>query len=136
MEIYIEIMNMQKLSIIVALLCVLISPLGALAQNKPQPVTVGKTGLEDTAGEAGIRTDDLSSLAGSVVGYGLGILGTVFLILMIVGGIIWMTAAGNDQRITRAKGLLVAAFIGIAIVFFSYAITALVGGVIAQFEKP
>jgi len=127
---------MQKLSIIVALLCVLISPLGALAQNKPQPVTVGKTGLEDTAGEAGIRTDDLSSLAGSVVGYGLGILGTVFLILMIVGGIIWMTAAGNDQRITRAKGLLVAAFIGIAIVFFSYAITALVGGVIAQFEKP
>ena len=129
-------MNMQKLSIIVALLCVLISPLGALAQNKPQPVTVGKTGLEDTAGEAGIRTDDLSSLAGSVVGYGLGILGTVFLILMIVGGIIWMTAAGNDQRITRAKGLLVAAFIGIAIVFFSYAITALVGGVIAQFEKP
>ncbi len=129
-------MKVQKLSIIIALLCVLIAPLGALAQEKPKPVTVDNTGLDNTAGEAGIRTDDLSSLAGSVVGYGLGILGTVFLILMIVGGVMWMTAAGNDQRITRAKSLLIAAFIGIAIVFFSYAITALVGGVISQFEKP
>ena len=57
------------------------------------------------------------------ISYALGFVGVVFLILMIVGGLMWMTAAGNDERVNKAKSLITNAVIGMVIVFSAYAIT-------------
>jgi hypothetical protein len=46
---------------------------------------------------------------------------------MIYAGILWMTAQGNDQQVTKAKTLMINSVIGIIIVFAAYAITAFVG---------
>jgi len=54
----------------------------------------------------------------------LSFLGAIFLILMIYGGVLWMTAAGNDQQIGKARTLIVAAIIGLLIVLSAYAITS------------
>ena len=75
---------------------------------------------------------DVSSTIGEVVGAGLAFIVIVFLILMIYGGWIWMFAQGNEQEVEKAKGLIVAAIIGLLIVLGAYAITSYVGGAVGQ----
>jgi len=87
------------------------------------------TGLEKTANESGYLNtvfnseDSLESGIGNIIALVLSFLGVIFLILIIVGGISWMTAAGNDQQIEKAKSLITNAAIGVLIVFSAYAIT-------------
>jgi cytochrome bd-type quinol oxidase subunit 2 len=67
--------------------------------------------------------NDAESVAGKVINIFLSILGVVFLILMILGGYHWMTAAGDEQKVTKAKSTITAAIIGLIIVVAAYAIT-------------
>ncbi|MEK9152326.1 MAG: hypothetical protein AAB692_03080, partial [Patescibacteria group bacterium] len=54
--------------------------------------------------------------------YFLGLLGTVFVVLMIYAGYLYMTAQGNEEQVEKAKGLIKNAVIGLVIVFTSYMI--------------
>ena len=56
----------------------------------------------------------------------LSILGILFLVLVILGGFYWMTAGGDEQKMTKAKDILKKAIIGLIIIVSSYAITAFV----------
>ena len=56
----------------------------------------------------------------------LSFLGVLFLILMIYGGFLWMTARGNEEQVTKSKNLIIAAVIGLVIVLASYAISSFV----------
>ena len=53
----------------------------------------------------------------------LSLLGVVFLMLMVYGGYLWMTARGNEQDVEKAKGLITSAIIGLIIVIGAYAIS-------------
>lgn len=55
-----------------------------------------------------------------VISWVLGMLGLVAVIMIIYGGFMWMTAAGNEERITKAKKILRFAIIGLSIILFSY----------------
>lgn len=58
--------------------------------------------------------------------------GTLFTIMVIVGGIGYITSNGNEQRATKAKGILTAAIIGLLISVLAYVIVyffaAAIGG--------
>ncbi|MFH0951521.1 MAG: hypothetical protein V1765_03560 [bacterium] len=75
-------------------------------------------------GSGATASDSLAKGLGKMVGALLAFLGVIFLILMIYGGVLWMTAAGNDQQIGKARTLIVAAIIGLLIVLSAYAITS------------
>ena len=62
-------------------------------------------------------------IIGGIIKIGLNIVGLIFLILMIYGGFLWMTARGDEQKVTKSKELLEAAIIGLVIVFAAYGIT-------------
>ena len=53
----------------------------------------------------------------------LSLLGVIFMILMVYGGSIWMTAGGKEDRVSKAKDLIQAAVIGLIIVVSAYAIS-------------
>jgi hypothetical protein len=53
----------------------------------------------------------------------LGFLGVIFLVLVLYAGFLWMTAAGNEEKIKKAKDIMIAAVIGVAIILSAYAIT-------------
>ncbi len=72
-------------------------------------------------------TGFIQTKVGLIVGVVLSFVGVLFLGLMIYAGILWMTAQGNDQQVTKAKTLMINSVIGIIIVFAAYAITAFVG---------
>ena len=51
----------------------------------------------------------------------VGIAGTVFILMLLVGGIQYLTSMGNEEATTKAKKLLINAVIGIIIVAVAYA---------------
>lgn len=69
----------------------------------------------------------LNTRIGSVIGIVLSFVGVIFLLLMIYAGISWMTASGNQEKVTKAKDLIINAIIGLIIVLAAYAITSFIG---------
>ena len=69
----------------------------------------------------------LSTKTGNIIGVVLSFVGVIFLLLMIFAGLTWMTASGNQEKITKAKDLMINAIIGLVIVLAAYAITVFVG---------
>jgi len=69
----------------------------------------------------------IATKTGRIIGQVLSFLGVIFLILMIAGGISWMTAGGNQEKVGKAKKIIISAIIGLVIVFSAYAVTAFVG---------
>ncbi len=96
----------------------------AQTASGPQPINALES-LNITATEGRVKTDtdDLSVLTGRIIGSVLAILGTIFLILIIIGGFIWMTSAGNESRVGQAKSLIIASVIGLVIILISYYIS-------------
>jgi len=64
-----------------------------------------------------------AATAGRVINAGLSVVGIVFLVLMLYGGYLWMTARGKEERLEKAKNTLEAAIIGLIIVLAAYGIT-------------
>ncbi len=84
------------------------------------------SGLDSAAQTAGYETADSRSVEdyiSLVISIILSLLGVIFLALMMYGGIIWMTAAGNDEKVKKAKDLIIQALIGLVIVLSAYAIS-------------
>lgn len=98
-----------------------------------QPVIAG--GLDeafgskflDAAGGMGYNTgNDALNLQGYiavVIRMALSLLGVIFLVLLIYGGFIWMTAKGNEQQAEKAMGIIYMAVIGLIIVLAAYAVS-------------
>ena len=115
------------LSILIIL--AVIFPLLALAQAQQQPV--GQTdpyGLGQTAQQAGLvqsgqTPPTVSQIIGFVINAVLGLIGVIYLSIIIYSGFQWMTAGGNEDTITKAKNRLIQSTIGLVIVFSAFIIT-------------
>lgn len=91
------------------------------------------TGLETTAQTAGVDTSaSIEGIAGTAISQVLGLVGVIFLILMIVAGLMWMTAGGNDEKVAKARKIMTGAVVGLVIVFSSLVITRFVFTAIGQ----
>ena len=55
-----------------------------------------------------------------------GLLGIIFVVLLVYAGFLWMTAAGNEQQVEKSKKIMTAAVIGLGIILASYAIAKFV----------
>lgn len=109
------------------LLSSILTPRNALAEDK--------YGLDQSASKVEAFKDQvinpkenfINDKIGSVIGIVLSFIGVVFLILMIYAGISWMTAAGNQEKVTKAKNLIINAIIGLIIVLSAYTISSFIG---------
>lgn len=90
------------------------------------PVLAVDTGLDTTANQAGLHNPDITQIIGNIVRVILGLLGIFFIILMIYGGFMRMTAQGDSGKISKSTGIITSAAIGVLIILASYAITAFV----------
>lgn len=81
----------------------------------------------DEAQFAGLGTqDDLKETIRQIVNLLLGFLGIIAVIILLWGGFMWMTAAGDEGKVDKAKKLIVAAIIGIIIIIAAWSIVAFV----------
>ena len=93
------------------------------------PCLAKSYGLESSADQTNglVKEEDPSPIIGSLIGTILAFVGVLFFILVIYGGLLWMTARGNEQQIEKAKNLIGSAIVGLIIVLSAYAITAFIG---------
>jgi len=95
------------------------------------PISVGASGLTDLqtnlgsfGGQVGYDQSD-SDLTGKIaliINIVLGFLGLLAVIMILFAGFNWMTAGGNEETVTKAKGTIKNAVIGIAIVLSAFII--------------
>ncbi len=94
--------------------------------------------VQNIAGESGFKTDVdedtlITSFVATLINAVLSMLGLIFVILTIISGIRWMTAAGNQERVTKAKAAIKQSLIGLFIVVASWGFWALILRIINQF---
>jgi hypothetical protein len=66
---------------------------------------------------------NVPELVGVFISIVLGFLGIIFFFLVFYAGFLWMTARGSQDSITKAKGMLEAAVVGLVIIVSAYAIS-------------
>jgi len=133
--------NMKKiiLSIIVAVLMANISMVGAHANvldNLENLVYMGdsegpsfkdyKPGEDLTLSDKGLNKSltaesDAKSFVIKIVNFALGFLGLFAVLIVIYGGILYVTSAGEEEKATKGKDAIKYAVIGLLIVMGSYA---------------
>jgi len=76
----------------------------------------------------GVPSDksDIRLMAARIIRVVLELLGLLFLILIIVAGFRWMTAGGDEEKVTTARKLLTNSVIGLIIIFTAWSIAIFV----------
>ena len=69
-----------------------------------------------------LGTTDVRVLIGRIIQAALGVSGSVALLMFIWGGFMWLTSAGNADRIDKGKKILIWSTIGMAVIFSAYTI--------------
>jgi hypothetical protein len=97
----------------------------------PAEQSTGNYGLDNTIKTGSLNTALINNspqeIAGKIIGVVLSLLGVIFLLLVIYGGLRWMLAQGNESEVEKAKEILIAAVVGLVIVLAAYAITTFIG---------
>lgn len=96
----------------------------SLAQS-PALGTV-KEDLKNTATNIGYTANEnitINDVVIKVANYIFTLLGIIFLVLVVISGVQWLTSQGKTEVTKVAKSRIQNAVIGLAIVFFAYIIT-------------
>ncbi len=80
--------------------------------------TVGEIGY----GESG-EPKDIRIIVARIINVVLGLLATIFLILVVIAGFQWMTSGGNQEKTKSAMGKIKNALIGLIIISISWSIS-------------
>lgn len=78
----------------------------------------------------GVTQRPLVEIIGSAIDWLLGIAAGLTILFIIIGGIYYVTAAGDDQQMTTAKTMITYAIIGLLFIVISYSIVVTVNGII------
>ena len=81
-------------------------------------------------------SDDLAGTVGTVVKGILGLTGTIFLLLTVYAGILWMTAQGSEEQIQKATDIIKTCTIGLVITLSAYSITYFVTNRLSRAAAP
>lgn len=84
---------------------------------------VGRNFVDTGTEIYGANPPSLQATVGNIIKGGLGLLGIVFIVLIVYAGYVLMTARGEEKKVTEAKDTITSAIIGLAITLGAYAIT-------------
>jgi len=78
----------------------------------------------------GLGTSDVRTTISKIINAFMGLLGIVAVVIILLGGFKWMTAAGNEEKVSEAKKLIMSGIIGLIIIMSAYAIAQFVVGAV------
>jgi len=118
-------MNLKTKKIIVTTVMVMVLALVAM------PMIAGASSnaeelFDTTNAQFGLGNRDLKDSIQSIIQVLMGFLGIVAVIIILWGGFIWMTAMGDEEKVGKAKKLIIAGIVGIVIILAAFAIAQFV----------
>ncbi|MFA5070291.1 MAG: hypothetical protein WC528_03335 [Patescibacteria group bacterium] len=105
---------MKKIALVATTVLAFALPFVAMAQT---PLSI-----ENIGGTLGLGTADLKASVINILQWILGLLGLIAVVILVIAGFMWMTAAGNEDKIDKAKKMISGAVIGIIIILLAWAI--------------
>ncbi len=111
-----------------------ICPTGEFCCNLTTPTPAatsggGAGGLYGYTPPLGANTT-VEQLVGRIIQTALPVIGAVFLAMFLWGGTLYLTAGGDEKKVTSARKTLTSAVIGMAIVLGAYVIVANILGIL------
>ena len=98
----------------------LLIPTGAYAAS--QLDTVCADNPDSTVCDPKNKDADPGDLSRRIVNVLLFVLGAISTVMIIVGGVLYTTSAGDSSRITQAKNTILYSIVGLVVAFLAYAI--------------
>ena len=92
--------------------------------------TVDIKPLNNYNGMKNASEDDLGATIGRIISSVIGILGLACVIIIIIGGVQYMTSSGDSGKVKKAKDTILYGVIGMVICVLAFAITQFVIGAI------
>ncbi len=77
-------------------------------------------------GSTGAPEKSLEGIIASLIKVFLGLLGVIFLIMIIMGGFKWMTAGGSEEKIKEAVSYIKNGMIGLLIILCAFSIATFI----------
>lgn len=90
-----------------------------------------REGLEK-AEQTGLPQEDVRIIIANVIRVFLGVLGTIALVLFFYAGYLWMTSAGKEEQMAKAKDIMKNTSIGLLIILSAYAIVTFIIGLLIE----
>lgn len=113
--------------IIATSLILIAAPLMFLKVASAQFVSTADDSLSQVTTEvataANLGNVSIGILIARIIRIVLSLLAIIFLVLTIVAGFRWMTAAGNEEAVKKAQATIKMAVIGLVIILAAYSIT-------------
>lgn len=113
--------TIATVALAIASLFALARPIAVLAQEDATSFSIESIGSKVGLGEADLKTTVLN-----IVQLVLGLMTLIAVVLVIYGGFVWLTSAGNEENIERAKRIISAAVVGLIIILLAWAVVIFV----------
>lgn len=86
--------------------------------------------LTNTAQISGYEEQDkdFSVIVADIIKTLLTLVGTIFIVLIIYAGFVWMTSGSNSEKVTKARKIMIYSIIGLLIILTAYSITYFIAG--------
>lgn len=94
----------------------------AIAPGLLPAVARAQGGLSGVPPPTGTATGDLAQVILRIINYVLAIVGIVALAYLVYGGFMYITSAGNEDKVEAAKQIIINAVIGIVVIGVAAAI--------------
>jgi amino acid transporter len=96
---------------------------------QPQTLNAGQDALglnyvKDGQNGVALGDEDPRSMAAKIINIVLTLLSIIAVVIVLLGGFKWMTAAGNEEEVADAKKLLGAGVIGLVIILAAWGIAS------------
>jgi len=98
----------------------LVSAAGGSAQD------IAQQGLGDTATAANFADTDLPTAMGKILSTIVVFSGIILLIVTVYGGILWMTAGGDPEQVSKSKRTIINGVIGMIMCMLAFYFSAYV----------
>ncbi|MDO8425740.1 MAG: pilin, partial [bacterium] len=80
------------------------------------------TGLDEFGRVTVLGGEDIRIIVARIIRAFVGLLGIIAVCIVLYGGFLWMTANGAEEKITKAKKILINGAIGLLIVLSAFSI--------------
>ena len=129
-------MQLRRFLTSLAVSVTLFSPLAVLAANIPGLAEADRN-LTSIGGRfAEVKPRSLEQIIQNIVNFLLGVLGIIFLLLVVYAGYLYLTALGDKDNVKKALTLLKQGLIGLALVVASWAISTALIDVLVGITTP
>ncbi len=116
----------KQIVILIIFIIILILPYLVFASNPAQDLLEQVGSERESAPYQTVNETSLAEILGTVVSAFLGLLGVIFIVLIIYAGYNWMTAEGEEEKVKKAKDTIRQAIIGLVLIIAAYAIWAFI----------